>query len=55
MPLTAPCKSVAGWLEGEDMVEEMKAEGSTWEWWNRFRLMTNSSNKVRLYLFEIYF
>jgi len=50
VPLTAPCKSVAGWLEGEDMLEEMKAEGSTWEWWNRFRLMTNSSNKVNLCL-----
>lgn len=50
VPLVAPSVNVAGWLEGEDQEEELANTGSTWEWWNRFRLMTNSSNKVNLCL-----
>jgi len=50
VPLTAPSVDVASWLEGEDQAEELLNTGSTWEWWNRFRLMTNSSNKVNLCL-----
>lgn len=50
VPLTAPSVDVAEWLEGEDQAEELLNTGSTWEWWNRFRLMTNSSNKVNLCL-----
>ena len=46
VPLNHPRDEVGEWLEGEDKTTELAQEGTTWEWWNNFRLITSSSNKV---------
>jgi protein arginine N-methyltransferase 5 len=50
VPLNHPKDEVGEWLEGEDRTRELDEEGTTWEWWNNFRLITSSSNKVNLCL-----